>query len=591
VATVEGGGKEKESNEPKVEIEPEFTIVKEQRLKGQVGYTTATLKAKVGEVVEYKITITNTGAGSIKFGPVKDSKCENISPAPASFELKSGESKSYTCEHTLSKADPNPYVNVATVEGGGKEKESNEPKVEIEPEFTIVKEQRIKSVPAEPFTTAKLKAEVGKEIEYKITVTNEGSTTLKLSALKDPKCQKIEPSGTTELAPGKSESFICEHVLVKGDENPYKNTASIVAGAIEKTSNTVEVEIAGPVKTSFTIIKEQEIEGSGKGFTTGALVGKIGEKVLYRLVVKNTGTVTLTFSNFTDTKCEGIVEGAKVLAAGESTTYTCFHIINEVGDWINFGSITGTPGAGEPITHTSNQVIVYDPSFTIEKLQKLASENVFTPFEVFGKVGETVQYEIIVRNTSSVPVTFSNFVDTNCTNIAGGPGANAVPPGEVTIYTCEHTLTSVGEWANEASVEGNEEAGRKTSNRVVARVSATPVSEPPKQAVAAQCGISESSIKLKGAAGSHRSPFKVKISSIGIKEITFYVDGHKLRKLNGTQAKKGYFSVTIDPRKYRFGAHKVSVKVQMSSGLCAKFARSGVFVRAKPAAITPKFTG
>ena len=243
-----------------------------------------------------------------------------------------------------------------------------------------------------------------------------------------------------------------------------------------------------------------------------------------------------------------------------------------------------------PITDISNQVIVYDPSFTIEKLQKLPTENVFTPFEVFGKVGETVQYEIIVRNTSSVPVTFSNFVDNNCSNLAGGPGANPVPPGEVTIYICEHTLATIGEWANEAGVEGDQEAGRKTSNRVVAQVSAQ-ASEPPKQAVAAQCGISEASMKLKGAAGAHRAPFNVKISSLGIKEITFYVDGHKLKKLKAAQAKKGFFVIKIDPRKYHFGAHTVSVKALMSNGLCAKFARSGVFVRAKPAVIKPKFAG
>jgi hypothetical protein len=38
----------------------------------------------------------------------------------------------------------------------------------------------------------------------------------------------------------------------------------------------------------------------------------------------------------------------------------------------------------------------------------------------------------------------------------------------VTIWTCEHTLSTAGQYANQASVEADHEAGKKTSNRVVA---------------------------------------------------------------------------------------------------------------------------
>ena len=66
---------------------------------------------------------------------------------------------------------------------------------------------------------------------------------MKFSALKDAKCTSITPAGETTLKAGEAETFACEHVLVEGDENPYKNTASISGGGTEKTSNTVEVEI------------------------------------------------------------------------------------------------------------------------------------------------------------------------------------------------------------------------------------------------------------------------------------------------------------------------------------------------------------
>ena len=50
-------------------------------------------------------------------------------------------------------------------------------------------------------------------------------------------------------------------------------------------------------------------------------------------------------------------------------------------------------------------------------------------------------------------------------------------------------------------------------------------------------------------AGSRRSPFSVRIPSFGIKEITFYLDGHKLKTLKASQAKHGEFSLTINPSK------------------------------------------
>ncbi len=108
------------------------------------------------------------------------------------------------------------------------------------------------------FTTAKLSSEAGKKVEYLVTVKNTGNTTLKFSVLKDAKCVGVSPAGETTLKAGESETFSCEHMLAEGDENPYKNSASISGGGVEKTSNTVEVEIKKP---NFTVIKEQRLKG------------------------------------------------------------------------------------------------------------------------------------------------------------------------------------------------------------------------------------------------------------------------------------------------------------------------------------------
>src|SRR5262249_25431772 len=154
-----------------------------------------------------------TGNTSIKFEALKDSKCTNFSPALAAFELAPGAEQVYTCEHVLVEGDGPIYTNAATVKGGEKEKETPPVEVEVKEthEFEIKKEQRIQGEGG--FKSAKLSAEVGKKVEYLITVKNTGNTTLKFSALKDAKCVGVSPSGETTLKAGESETFSCEHVL------------------------------------------------------------------------------------------------------------------------------------------------------------------------------------------------------------------------------------------------------------------------------------------------------------------------------------------------------------------------------------------
>ncbi len=132
--------------------------------------------------------------------------------------------------------------------------------VEVEePGFSIHKEQRVAGELA--YTAAKLVSEVGKKVEYKITVTNTGNTTLKFGALKDAKCTGMLPAGETMLKAGEAETFTCEHTLAEADKPVYKNTASIEGGKETKTSNTVEVEINTP---KFEVIKEQRIKGEAR---------------------------------------------------------------------------------------------------------------------------------------------------------------------------------------------------------------------------------------------------------------------------------------------------------------------------------------
>ena len=162
--------------------------------------------------------------------------------------------------------------------------------------------------------------------------------------------------------------------------------------------------------------------------------------------------------------------GPRKLAVGASATWTCEHTLTATGEYTNVAVVEGNEEPKE-----SNEVVVEvpaAPNFTIEKLQEIAgSGGGFTKNELTGKVGQVVDYRIIVTNTGNTALSLTNFTDANCTNIAGGASELAV--GGSTVFTCEHPLTTTGTWTNEGTVTGTPPGGPPmihTSNKVVVKV-------------------------------------------------------------------------------------------------------------------------
>ena len=408
----------KESNKVEVGVEPEtpeFVIHKEQRFHGETSYTTAKLTGKLGQTVEYKITVENTGNVALNFTALTDAKCSNIAPS-GQTELAPGGKESFTCEHTLVKADEPVYTNVASIEGCStnaekegytcghgygktpgtpcKFHESNKVEVGVEPEppeFVIHKEQRIGNGES-AYTTAKLTGKVGQTVEYLITVENTGNMTLHFGALTDAKCTNIQPSAETELALGGKETFTCEHTLVSADEPEYTNVASIEGcsknaekegytcghgyGKTPGTSckfhesNKVEVGVEAE-EPNFTIRKEQRIGSSGN-YTTAKLSAEVGQTVDYLITVENTGNMALTFGPLTDAKCTNIQpSGSTKLALGAKESFTCEHKL-VAGDKPEYTNVATIEGGGKEKPSNKVVVEVEEPNFSIEKLQRIS---------------------------------------------------------------------------------------------------------------------------------------------------------------------------------------------------------------------------
>src|SRR5262249_12508228 len=117
----------------------------------------------------------------------------------------------------------------------------------------------------------------------------------------------------------------------------------------------------------------------------------------------------------------------------------------------------------------------------------------------------------------------------------------------------------------------------------------TPGVQRPTQMVGAVCEASPPI--LRGASGPKSGTFTAQVNSAGIKQIPFCLDGRKLKTLRSGQARRGSYSITIDPRKLGYGQHKLSVKTLPADVNCAAVARTGVFVRPRPQQAVARFAG
>ena len=466
-----------------------------------------------------------------------------------------------------------------------------------EPAFTIEKLQEIAGS-AKGFTTAPLKGALHQTVNYEIRVTNTSSVTETLTGFTDVKCEPGSP-GSRTLGPGESTVYTCHHELT--EVGTYTNEASVtgqtVGGrALTETSNQVVVEVVA--KPAFTIVKEQEIAGSGTGPTKVPLVGKVGQTVDYTITVQNTGEAPLTFGALVDEHCEGITGGPTgPLAPGKSATYTCTHVLATTGPWLNAAIATTTGPEG--IKHESNTVEVSatksEPGMTVTKLQEIVgSGKGFTAAKLTANVGQTVIYEIVIENTGNEPLTLGKLNDPKCDpGSEKGPGTNPLPPKASTTYTCTRELKAAEEVTNIATVSAKTPGGTplEMSSPKVEVVASKATKQEPKGGVGPEKVACIARAVLHGVNGPQRGTFSVWMSARGLAQVTFYLDGRKLATLKHAQARHGVFKVLVHAGRLAHGAHRVSFKAVPSGAQCPRATGAKVFVRPARAARPPKFTG
>jgi hypothetical protein len=491
------------------------------------------------------------------------------------------------------------------------------PQATPEPAFSIEKRQTIAGT-GQAFTQEQLSATVGQTVDYEIVVTNETTVPETFTDFLDANCAATIAGGPggSPVAPGASTTYTCSRLL--NETGTFMNLAEVTgvtAGGtpLSKPSNIVQVTVTEPPRPAFVLEKQQRIGGGP--YSPLPLKGEVGQTVEYEVVAHNTGNTSLSFSEFDDPYCDADTIGGgpdgMAVAPGATTTWTCTRMLSSEGTFVNVATVVGTPPGEIPKMESSQPVEVLVPGpgtgtgeLAIEKLQRIAGAGgSFTSEPIETTVGHIVEYEIVVKNVGTAAVAITQLNDPFCEpgTLGGGQGTTPLQPSAETTYTCSRALGTAGTYVNVAAVVSTPPGGgpvEQPSAPVETKVKSTAQPVPPLPAthkatpeggVLAICTASPP--VLHGATGPKRGRFSVTVPSTGVKQITFYLDGRKLKTLSGSQARKGRFTVTINAAKLEHGAHRLSFVATMENVNCAKSASARVFVRPFTARVRPRFTG
>src|SRR5208283_5649279 len=185
--------------------------------------------------------------------------------------------------------------------------------------------------------------------------------------------------------------------------------------------------------------------------------------------VKNTGETTLKLEKIADANCSPITGPAKSeLAPGEEAVeYTCSRELVKAGSYTNVAIVTGN---GKETTSNEVEVELEKQSgFEVVKEQRFAGEASFTTEKlVSSKIPNTVEYEILVKNTGETTLKVEKVADANCATLVGPAKSELAPGEEAAEYTCSRELTAAGSYTNAATVTAGAE--EKTTNEVEAEL-------------------------------------------------------------------------------------------------------------------------
>ena len=368
----------------------------------------------VGSVITYSFVAQNSGNVTLTGVAITDPHA-GLSPIALTWpgtagRLAPGQQVTGTASYTVTQADVDAgtIVNAASVAGTpptGPTVAAASPTVVLAP------------APAGPALSTTKSATVtgtgavGDTVNYEITAVNTGNVTLRSVAVSDPlpgltPFQYTWPGTAGILAPGQQVTATTSHTITQADVdagslvNVATTNATAPNGAVVSGASTTITTPTAAAAPALEVVKSGALPAEASGIA--------GETITWAVTIRNTGNVTLTGVNATDS-LPGISELAYgawpsgvtgTLAPGTAVTATASSVVRQsdvnAGSVANTATATGTPERGGAASATGSATVplAATPALTIDKAGAYTAGN--------GSVGDTITYTYIVRNTGNV---------------------------------------------------------------------------------------------------------------------------------------------------------------------------------------------
>ncbi|MGA0599834.1 DUF7507 domain-containing protein [Caulobacter sp. KR2-114] len=441
---------------------------------------------QAGQVIHYTIDVNNDGTGALHNLVVTDPLASDIAPTlngsgfnvgdtNSNNALDPGETWVYTASHTVTQGEidlnGNPDANSGFIFNEALATDTEGVNAFADSTVDIVRNPAlslVKSFTTAPSDPADLdgagNGEVdtaGQLINYTIHVTNSGNVTLTNVTVTDP----LDPTlgnvvGTiASLAPGQSQDLTFS---IAATQDQIDNGAPI-----NNTAHGTDDQNAATDSNQVTTLIDQDpaLKVVKLASVKDGTADHAGDEIDYTVTVQNTGNVTLTGLNLTDsvpdvtlTYQSGDTDGNGKLSVGETWTFTGAHIVTQAdldgkgnatplpdGAFHNTASATTDQGATDQ--SSASTPLVYNPAISATKVVDHISNG--TPSAHWA--GDIVFYDFTVSNTGNITLnapTLSDPLVSNVTPIlasgfnAGDINQNGLlDVGETWQYMGSHTVT------------------------------------------------------------------------------------------------------------------------------------------------------
>ncbi|WP_124057900.1 DUF7507 domain-containing protein [Vaginisenegalia massiliensis] len=427
--------------------------------------------AKVGDVIDFNFTVTNTGSVTLTDVKVDDPmlKALGTNVDLAKTTLAPGESTTATAKYTVTQADldSGKVMNIATATGTPPAPSPGQTPL------TPPTDEATKEVPGQPnpqLSLDKVSVEdtyvkAGDIIHYDFTVRNEGNVTLTNVKVTDPMINKLGLQillEQTVLAPGQSTLGHAEYRVTQADVD-----AGQIHNVATATGTTPNGDTPKPAEDDDTVTGDQTAAIQLDKTSVETSYAQVGDKITYIFTVTNTGNTTLKDVRVNDPMFINlnipITLASTTLAPGESTEakaiYTVTQADLDAGHIYNHASATGTPPTQpngqtppSPVDDAEHDVpAVENPSIHLEKT---ATEPEFV------KAGDVIHFNFKVENTGNITLDKIEINDPLLSGLSTPIQLDktTLKPGEVATASASYTVTQAdvdaGHVYNAATVTG-----------------------------------------------------------------------------------------------------------------------------------------